>query len=244
LALENAGRVDLGRQSLKWFTMAEPTIKTDESKDGPFADTVGPGSDLDELPAKTKRWYKKKGKLLLWILALTILLRGFGVISLEFYSADTTRKVNIKSETRYSLQTQEQVTDRFEQKDYNEETTTNGWAREIGFKLLPDLDTEIETLIKKHLAKAKNIDVFQVKTEVSGNYLLPIFKDGHCEFSLKFGAKADSGKYFKGILTGVINFGISGVCSQRKLRELLSEQVATQLVKYIESDIRVAHKQR
>jgi hypothetical protein len=49
--------------------MAETTIKTDESKDGPFADTGCPSSDGDELPAKTTRWRKRKGKLLLWILA-------------------------------------------------------------------------------------------------------------------------------------------------------------------------------
>ena len=61
---------------------------------------------------------------------------------------------------------------------------------------------------------------------MSGTYLLPIVKNGRCEFSLESGAKAASGKYFKGKLTGAMDFDVTGACSERKLRELLSKQMA------------------
>jgi len=108
----------------------------------------------------------------------------------------------------------------------------------IGFHFTPDPGPEIDASIKKRVAKAKYIDVFQVKSEVSGMYFLPMSKDGRCEFRLVFEAKSPGGKYFKGELTGIMDFYIKGVCSQRKLRELLSDQVGTQIANTIESNVR------
>ncbi|MGH9753340.1 MAG: hypothetical protein ACREA2_11210 [Blastocatellia bacterium] len=217
--------------------MAETTIKDDESKNSLCADANPPSSDGVGLPSKTTRWHKRKNKLLLWILAITVgiaLSRELGIIDLELLWIDSSSQINIKSSSRYWEQGQERLTE----KDYNAETTTTERAWSIGFDFPPDLDTEIETLIKKHLAEAQNIDVFQVKSKVSGSYLLPMFKDGHCKFSIKFRAKAASEKYFNGELIGAMDFDVKGACSQRKLRELLSKQMATKLVKYIESNIR------
>ena len=68
--------------------------------------------------------------------------------------------------------------------------------------------------------------------------LLPVLKNGRCEFILDFGAKATSGKYFNGKLTGAMDFDVTGACSERKLRELLSKQMANEMIKATDSNIR------
>lgn len=210
-----------------------------ESKNSLFPDTSRQSSDGVGILSKTMRWHKRNGKLLLWILALTIgiaITRELGAITLEFLRVSSSTQINIKSSSRYWIQGQQRI----DSKDYNQKSTATERASNIGFEFPPgsDLDTGIEPSIKKHLAEAKTIEVFQMKSEVSGIYLLPMLKAGQCEFSLKFGAKAASGKYFNGELTGIIDFNIIGVCSQRKLRELLSKRMAIQIVEAIESNIR------
>lgn len=183
------------------------------------------------------RWHKRRGRLPLWILAITIgvaISREFGVITMDYLTINSSSKINIKSSSRYWEDGQERFTD----KDFNKVITTTAQNYEIGFHFTPDSGPEIDASIKKRLAEAKHIDVFQMKSEVSGMYLLPMSKDGHFEFRLEFGTKSPDGKYFKGELTGIMDFGINGVCSQRKLRELLSDQVGNQIVNTINSNVR------
>src|SRR5262245_10973243 len=204
--------------------------------DSIFAET-SPSSDGVELPSKTMRWHKRRGKLLLWILAITIgvaISREFGVISMDYLTINSSSEINIKSSSDYWEQGQHRLTE----KNSNKKITTTTKTSKIGFDFPPNPDPEIDASIKKRLAEAKYIDVVQMKSKVSGSYLLPILKDGHCEFSLVFGAKSPNGKYFKGKLTGVMDFNVKGVCSQRKLRELLIDEMGTQIVKAIESDVR------
>jgi len=153
---------------------------------------------------------------------------------MDYLTINSSSKINIKSSSRYWEDGQERVTD----KDSNKVITTTTKTSKIGFDFPPDPDLEIDTSIKKRLAETKYIDVLQMKSEVSGMYLLPIIKDSHFEFRLVFGAKSTGGKYFKGELTGIMDFDIKGVCSQRKLRELLGDQVGTQIVNAIESNVR------
>jgi len=204
--------------------------------DSIFAET-SPSSDGVELPSKTMRWHKRRGKLLLWILAITIgvaISREFGVITMDYLTINSSSQINIKSSSDYWEQGQHRLTE----KDFNKKITTTTKTSKIGFDFPPDPDSEIDASIKKRLADAKYIDVFQLKSEVSGMYLLPMSKDGHCEFRLVFGAKSPDGKYFKGEITGKMDFDVQGVCSQRKLRELLGDQVGTQIVNAIESNVR------
>src|SRR5262245_61346823 len=192
-------------------------------------------SDGVELPSKTMRRHKRRGTLLLWILAITIgvaISREFGVITMDSLTINSSSRINIKSSSRYWEDGQERFTD----KDSNKAITTTAQTHEIGFHFTPDSGPEIDASIKKRLAEAKYIDVFQMNSEVSGMYLLPMSKDGHFEFRLVFGTKSPGGKYFKGELTGIMDFDIKGVCSQRKLRELLSDQVSTQIVNTIKSN--------
>ena len=39
-------------------------------------------------------------------------------------------------------------------------------------------------------------------------------------------------------LTGAMDFDVTGACSQRRLRELLSKQISNEMIKVIESNIR------
>ena len=39
-------------------------------------------------------------------------------------------------------------------------------------------------------------------------------------------------------LTGAMDFDVTGACSQRRLRELLSKQISNEMIKAIESNIR------
>jgi hypothetical protein len=45
-------------------------------------------------------------------------------------------------------------------------------------------------------------------------------------------------RYFNGELIGAMDFDVSGACSQRRLRELLSKQISDEMVKAIENNIR------
>src|SRR5262249_28032816 len=151
--------------------------------------------------SKTNRW----GKLPLWILAITIgvaVSREFGVITINYLTINSSSQINIKGSSRYWEDRQERFTD----KDSKKAITTTAQNYEIGFHFMPDPGPEIDASIKKRLAEAKYIDVFQMKSEVSGMYLLPMSKDGHFKFSLVFGAKSTGGKYFKGELTGIMDF--------------------------------------
>ena len=202
----------------------------------PFDDTSHPSSDDVELPSKTMRWYERRKKTLLWILAITTgiaLSREFGFINLEWLAIKLSGRIDIKSSTIYW----EDGIKRYTSNDNRVETTTTTQTYKFGFDFPRDTDPEIDASIKKSLAEAKYIDVFQVKSEVSGTYLFPIFKNGRCEYSVEFGAKAVSGKYYNGKLTGAMDFDVRGICSRRKLRELLSKQISNEIVKAIESNI-------
>jgi hypothetical protein len=209
-------------------------------KISPLLDDTGSRNSADvELPSKTAPWRKRRRKLLLWILGVTIgvvILRELGAVSLECLTINLSGRIDSESSAIYW----EDGRQRYTSKDKRLETTATEQEYKIGFDFPLDSNPgqEIDNSIKKRLAESKYIDVLQVKSKISGIYSLPLFKDGEYEFSLVFGAKSPSGKHFDGELTGVMSFNIKGVCSQRKLRELLSSHVANDIVKAIESNIR------
>src|SRR5262249_59250464 len=90
-----------------------------ESKNSLFPDTSRQSSDGVGFLSKTMRWHKRNGKLLLWILALTIgiaLTRELGAITLEFLRISSSSQINIKSSSRYWNQGQQRI----DSKDYNQ----------------------------------------------------------------------------------------------------------------------------
>jgi hypothetical protein len=194
-------------------------------------------SDGIEVPSKPPLSSQRRKKTLLWILALAICVavsREIGIISLEYLTLNTSSRIDIKCSTTYW----EDGIQRFTSKTNQKEITTTTETSKIGFDFPPGPDPEIDASITKRLADKKHIDILQLRSKISGPYSWPIFKDGKCEFSVVFGARSPVGKYFKGELTGVTDFNIKWVCSRRKLRGLLGEQIGIQILNAIESNVR------
>ena len=98
----------------------------------PFDYTSRPSSDGVDLPSKTMRWYERRKKLLLWILAIPVgiaLSREFGLITLEYLTINSSGRIDIKSSTIFW----EDEIQRHTSMDSWKETTATTQTYEIGF---------------------------------------------------------------------------------------------------------------
>jgi len=147
---------------------------------------------------------------------------------------------NAESETQTLLQ----GTRHFPTGEYTETTnnsnstyTTQAANWGLGFRLLGGTPwaVDLKEEIQNNLNKQTRVTAVVEEVELAGPYWLPLLKRGSCKYRVRLRVVGKDSAVYTGVMNGVTNFYVSGVCSIRKLKQTLGADIASTVVKSVDS---------
>jgi len=101
-----------------------------------------------------------------------------------------------------------------------------------GFNTTPQASvfTSVEEQVQRSLKGDGKLDIRFQNTKLTGFYLLPLYKNGSCQYSFDVGITGENSKVLRGTGNGEIDFSTFGIISVTEVKEKLSEQIAADLV--------------
>jgi hypothetical protein len=100
--------------------------------------------------------------------------------------------------------------------------------------LMVDLQEEIQ----KKLDGQTQVTALLEEIEITGDYWQPIFKVGKCKYQVRMKFTGKDSIVYTGNLKGETSFDLTGLCSVRKLKETLGDDIASSIIKAVDSHVR------
>jgi hypothetical protein len=191
-----------------------------------------PRYDLHEGSTDSSAGRRKKYWVIAALLALLFLAREGGFVNWYLF------QFNADSETQTLLHGIRHL----QTGDYTETTnntnstyTTRAANWGLGFHLLggSPLAVDLKEEIQNNLNKQTRVTAVVEEVQLAGPYWLPLLKRGSCKYRVRLQVVGEDSVVYTGVLNGVTNFYVSGVCSIRTFKQTLGAEIAAKAVKSV-----------
>ncbi|HQU82212.1 MAG TPA: hypothetical protein PKY59_03755 [Pyrinomonadaceae bacterium] len=202
--------------------------------------------DLEEIRA-SKLKLRMVTFVSLGVILIFFLLRGLGIVTVEYNKVflNSHHQINKLFTEYYSENSQEMGKVNNTSDNLKNEDRDFYWNVGFNTKNADYIQNEksfLENLIREKFSKEKvlndrftNSSIFIEKIEVSGNYWLPIIKNGKSIYKLSIENKFYDDTY-SAQFSGEFDFEVYGICSINKLQKVTAEKIADIVVKSIKKD--------
>lgn len=172
--------------------------------------------------------------------ALLLLGREGGFVNWYLFSYSAASKTQTPLYGEQYVVSGDRVTYTRNSKDLNSSFTDTGRAYGLGFQTSADspLVVDLKDAVEKGLKSRTQLTASVEEMTISGLYWLPLFKHGSIKYRVRLQVVGKDSLLYAGVLEGVMVFTYSGLCSVRTLKQSLREQIASKVVKSVDSVIR------
>lgn len=193
-----------------------------------------PGSDWHEGSTDSTAGRRKKYWAIAALVVLLFLAREGGFVYWHLFQFYADSETQTRLHGISHLQT-----GGFTETTNNTNSTYNtqsaNWG--VGFRLLggSPLAVDLKEEIQNNLNQQARVTAVVEDVQLAGPYWLPLLKNGSCQYRVRLRVVGKDSAVYTGVMNGVTNFYVSGVCSIRKLKQTLGAEIAANAVKSVDN---------
>jgi hypothetical protein len=215
------------------------SLTEDESKDG--QPTAPPFASLGAL---NKRQTKSRKKLWIIVSLVVVMLaaREGGFVNWYCYAFDSNSKMLIHLDSSYYIYQGDKVnyTEAYKNTNYTGSSADKSYGVSFNLSGESNIFSDLKEQLQADLQGNQQLSAYVDDIEISGLYWLPLYKGGQCKYQLRVRAVGANSIIYTGNITGETDFSVTGACSIRMLKEILSKKIAEQVIKSVSNNIKDA----